>query len=206
MRSPRRSVIVSILWAVGLVLLSWPGPAAADDELKIAGFVAGLGGPLNLPVAFPVTIQIQLGIPMVQIPVLITPSTAVKSETGQQVLTNGDRVKIEAVIAGGAINATELKLEAFPEIEVTGTASGLPPAGISLPLAPNALPVTFQLTLVPGVTLTVVLNGNTKVEDEPLTLTNGAVVEIEAAVRNMMLVVTEISAGENEGENEGEND
>lgn len=184
---------------VGLWLTSWPGLASADSELKIAGFVdvppGGPGGTLSLPLgsgATPVTIQIQLGIPAVQVPVQITPSTVIQSETGLPVtLADGDRIIVDAVIAGGVIQATQLELEPFPELEVMGTAKGLPAAGVPLPLQ-SGTTVTFTLELVAGVDVAVTLTASTKVHGKRLPLTNGTIVQVEAVLRNMQLLVTEI--------------
>lgn len=148
------------------------------------------------------TVLVQLGTPPQLVPVQVTSSTKIKSETGVPLtLVDNDRVKIDAVIAGSIIQATQLELDPFPEIEVTGTAQGLPSAGVTLPL-PAGTSVTFSVLLVPGVSVTVVLTENTKVEEGPLTLTNGAIVQIEAVLQNNVLVVTEISAEDNGGDDD----
>ena len=51
-----------------------------------------------------------------------------------------------------------------------------------------------EVSLVPGVDVSVVLTENTKAEEGPLTLTNGTIVQIEAVLQNNQLVVTEVSA------------
>ncbi len=200
MRKPAaRTTILSALLMLGLSLVTWPGVAAADSEIKIAGFVdvppTGPGGTLTLPLAPgapPVTILVQLGTPPQKISIQVTSSTAI--ESGLPVtLTDNDRVKIDAVIAGSVIQATKLELDPFPELEVTGAARGLPDAGVTLPLAAGTT-VTFTVSLVPGVDVSVVLTENTKAEEGPLTLTNGTIVQIEAVLQNNQLVVTEVSA------------
>jgi hypothetical protein len=184
---------------IGLPLILCPGFAAADSAMSIAGFVdvppLGPGGTLTLPLAPgspPMTIQIQLGAPALQVPVRITTSTAIEETGSPMTLTDGDRVKLDTVIMGGVIQVTRLALEAFPEVQDSGTANGLPAAGVMLPLAP-ATTVAFTLTLVPGLDVLVVLTENTKLEEGPFLLTNGATVQIDAVVRNMQLVATQIS-------------
>ena len=188
---------------LGLTVGCWPGIAPAASTLKVSGFVdvspLGPGGTLPLPLAPgtpPATIQVQFGIPAFQATIQITPSTTVESETGRPVtLTDGDRVKVEAVIENGVIRATKLELEEFPELHMTGTAGSLPAAGVVLPL-PHGATVDFTLTLTPGINVQATLTENTKVEHGPVTLTNGGVVRVEGVVRNGKMLVTEISAGE----------
>src|SRR5262249_54028777 len=160
------------------------------------------GGTLSLPLppGSSVTIQIQLGTPAVFVPILVTSSTQVEGATSlPATITDGDRVKVDAVIDGSVLRATKLEIEEFPEIEARGTVSGLPAAGVTLPLAPGTS-IAVTLTLVPGVSVGVVLTSSTKVEDGPFTLTNGAVVQVEAVVRNNQRVVPEISAQGGNGE------
>jgi hypothetical protein len=196
MRKRARFAAVSAILLLGLSPAFWPGFASADAGLKIAGFVDVPGSTLNLPLAHgdaPVTIQVKLGIPAVQIPIQITSSTAVVSETGREVtLTDGDRVKIKGMIVDNVIRATKLELEEFPEIEVRGTASSLPPAGgVTLPV-PSGATIDVTVTLVPGVDVTVVLTEHTKVEGRH-TLANGDIIRIDAVLKDTQLVATEIS-------------
>jgi hypothetical protein len=195
MGRPSRIAVVSAVVLVTLALLAMPGLASADSGLKIAGFASVPGGTLDLPLAkgdTPVTIEVELGVPAVSIPILITSSTKIESETGLPVtLTDDDRVKVDAFVAGGVITARKLELDEFPEIEVRGTVSGLPAAGLTLPLAQGT---TADLTVevVPGVVVTVVLTDKTKVKHATQTLTNGDTVKVEAVLRNVQLVVTEL--------------
>ena len=107
-------------------------------------------------------------------------------------LTDGDRVKIEAVLVGNTIHATELVLEQFPDVEIKGTASGLPSGGLSVPLAQGTT-VGVVVTVAPGVTVPVVITENTKTEGGPEGIANGDTVTVDAVLKNGQLVVTEIS-------------
>src|SRR5438552_8781096 len=114
-----RIVVASATLLTRLGVVFGLSTAMADSALKIAGFAdvppAGPGGRLALPLASgapPVTSKVQLGNPAVQMPIQITSSTKIESETGSPVtLTDGDRVKMDAVIVGAVLRATKLKLE-----------------------------------------------------------------------------------------------
>ncbi len=187
------------------LLLPSSGWVSEDTEIKLAGFAdvppAGAGGTLTLPLApgsLPVTLIVTFGIPSVQVAVMITPATAIKSESGPPVtLADGDRVKIEAAVVNGSLQAVELELEAFPELELVGTAQGLPTAGVVLPLAPGTT-VDFTLAFgVSGASLPIRLTADTKVEGGPVTLVNGVSVEVDAVVRGLRIVATELSLESN---------
>jgi uncharacterized protein DUF5666 len=181
-----------------LLLLPWPGLASADEaDFKLKGFADVPGTSLSLPVASTVTINITFGIPSVTVPVQITPSTKIKSELGPPVtLADGDSVKVKARVVGNALVASRLEVEAFPELEVIGTVSGLPAGGVMLPL-PAGTTVDFVLQLVTGVDLPIRLTSSTKVDRESMmtvTIMNGDTLEVEAAVRDNRLVATQVGA------------
>jgi hypothetical protein len=182
-----------------LLLIPWPGLASADEaDIKLKGFADVPGTSLSLPVASTVTINITFGIPSVTVPVQVTPSTKIKSELGPPVtLADGDSVKVKARVVGNALVASRLEVEAFPELEVIGTVSGLPAGGVMLPL-PAGTTVDFVLTLVSGVDLPIRLTSSTKVDHGSmmmtLTINNGDTLEVEAAVRDNRLVATQVGA------------
>ncbi len=191
-----RIALLSTLALLSLLLGPWAGTASADAELKLAGFAQGTGGSLSLPLpagASPVTIHVTFGIPSVTIPVEIAPSTHVESTTGLPVtLTDGDRITVEAQVVQGLIRASRLQLEEFPELELSGSAKGLPAAGVTLPLAAGTT-VDFTVTLgASGVDVPVRLTANTKFHGPSLTIRNGDPVRVEAGVRNNAIVATEI--------------
>ena len=178
----------------------WSATASADAEMKLAGFAdvppSGAGGTLSLPLAVgatPVTINLTFGVPSLTIPVQITHSTRVESETGLPVtLTDGDRVTVEAVVVQGVLRASELKIDEFPELELNGTVKGLPAAGVTLPLAAGAT-VDLIVTLgTSAIDVPVRLTSKTKVHGQSLTIHNGDRVRIEAGVQNNLVVATEI--------------
>jgi hypothetical protein len=203
MCNKRRIALLPALAVIALLLLiPWPGLASADEsDFKLKGFADVPGSSLSLPTASPVTINITFGIPSVTVPVQITPSTKIKSELPPPVtLADGDRVKVKARVVGNALVASRLEVEAFPEVEVIGTVSGLPDGPVMLPLAGTDT-VDFALKLVSNVELPIHLTSSTKVEHGSLTIQNGDTVEVEAAVRDNMLVATQIGA-EREDEEE----
>jgi hypothetical protein len=187
--------------------LAWADSDDHDDrgrEMTIAGFadVPGTGGTLQLPLAAdaaPITINITLGIPSVTIPVQVTAKTKVKSDFGLPVtLVDGDRIKVDAHVVGTALQADKIEVEAFPEVELIGTAKGLPAAGITLPLAAGATQ-NFVITLgASGVDVPVRLTSNTKIRGHLTALHNGDAIQIEAAVRNNAIVITEINRARGE--------
>jgi hypothetical protein len=204
----KRIALLPALAVIALLLLvPWPGLASADEaDIKLKGFADVPGRSLSLPTASTVTINITFGIPSVTVPVQITPSTQIKSELGPPVtLAHGDSVKVKARVEGNALVASRLEVEAFPELEVIGTVSGLPDGGVTLPLAANTNPVDFMLQLVSGVDLPIRLTSSTKVDHGSmmmtLTINNGDTLEVEAAVRDNRLVATQVGA-EREDENE----
>lgn len=182
------------------VNLAW---ADSDDdrgrELSMSGIadVPGAGGTLQLPLAAdaaPVTVNITFGIPNVTIPVQVTPKTKIKSDFGLPVtLVDGDRITVDAHVVGADIRADKLQVEAFPEVELIGTAKGLPAAGITLPLAAGTTQ-NFTITLgTSGVDVPVRLTSITKIRGHLTALHNGDAIQLEAAVRNNALVITEIN-------------
>jgi hypothetical protein len=183
------------------LLLLCHGLAYADSEIKLQGFVdvlpAGPGGSLTLPLApgsSPVIVILSLGIPSVQLEVTITPSTQIEVEEGglPVTLTDGNLVQLEAVVGSGIIQVTKLEIEEFPEVDLRGTAQGLPPGGVSLPLSPGST-IDFTLSLgVPGGDLPVRLTSDTQIEGGPFLLTNGSAIEVEGVVRDFTIVITEI--------------
>jgi hypothetical protein len=194
----KRIAVLSTLALLGLLLGPWSGTASADAELKLAGIadVPGSGGTLSLPLpagASPVTIQVTFGIPNVTIPVEIAHSTHVESVTGLPVtLADGDRITVEAQVVQGVIRASRLQIDEFPELELSGSAKGLPAAGVTLPLA-AATTVDFIVTLgASEVDVPVRLTANTKFHGPSLTIRNGDKVQVEAGVRNNAIVATEI--------------
>ena len=187
-------ILLAVLFGV------WSGTASADAEMKLGGFAdvlpSGAGGTLSLPLApgaTPVTINLTFGVPSLTIPVEITHSTHVESETGLPVtLTDGDRVTVEAIVVQGVLRASKLKIDEFPELELNGTVKGLPAAGVTLPLAAGT---TVDLTVTLGtsaIDVPVRLTSKTKVHGLSLTIHNGDRVKIEAGVQNNLVVATEI--------------
>src|SRR5262245_56297351 len=81
---------------------------AASDEVKLKGFVANVpGGHLSLPLepgAAAVTITLQFGVPVVDVPVRVTPSTVIVPAAATPVpVTNGDRLEVEATVVTGVL-------------------------------------------------------------------------------------------------------
>ena len=195
-----RLVTLSTLVSLTLLVVLLGAAAPASALLKLAGFAdvspVGTGGTLTLPLpqgASPVTIHITFGVPSVSIPVEITRTTQIEFDDGLPVtLADGDRIRVEAVVNDGVIRAVKLEIEEFPDLELRGTASGLPAAGVSLPLATGAT-VNFIVTLGSSdVDVPVRLTDKTKVRGGDFTLHNGDPVRVEAAVKNNAIVATEI--------------
>lgn len=189
-----------------MAVLAGPSPhtawADSDDEgnhsreMTIAGFADVPGSTLQLPLVpgAVVVINLTLGIPAVTIPVQLTSATKVKSDFGLPVLvTDGDRVKVDIRVVGDTLRADKIEVEAFPELDVIGTVKGLPAGGVVLPLAAGTFQ-NFTLTLgASAVDLPVRLTSSTKIRGHLTSLKNGDVVQIEAAVRNNIIVITEIN-------------
>jgi hypothetical protein len=195
-----------------LGVVSWAGLVSADSDLKIAGFVdvppTGAGGTLDLPLASgdpPVTILVNIGTPAIQVPVQITSSTKIKGKGNAVTLGDGDRVKVDIEIVGSTIVATKLERDKFPEIELRGTLSGLPAAGLPLPLL-GGTTATVTLTVVPGVTVPVVLTSSTKIKDIAPVLTNGQIVTVEAVFKGGQLVATKITGAQDEEDEEDDDE
>ena len=199
----KRTAVLPVLALIGPLLTGWAGIAGAASDVKVAGIVdvlpAGSGGTLTLPLApgaAPVDLLVSLGAPSLQVLVQITPATVITAESGLPVtITDGDRVKAEAMVVGSVLRASKLEVEKFPEIELIGTAKGLPASGVTLPL-PVGQTLDFVVSLsVSGADMSVRMTGATRVEHGPLTLVNGAVVQVESVLQNFHVVVTEISVG-----------
>ena len=195
-----RTAVRSLLVLLAVSFGSWSGIAWADAEMKLAGFAdvppSGDGGTLSLPLApgaTPVTINLTFGVPSLKIPVEITHSTHVESETGLPVaLTDGDRVTVEAIVVQGVLRASRLKVDEFPELELNGTATGLPASGVTLPLAAGTT-VDLIVTLgTSSIDVGVRLTSKTKIHPPSLTIENGDKVKVEAGVQNNLVVATEI--------------
>ena len=78
------------------------------------------------------------------------------------------------------------------ELELAGTAKGLPAAGVMVPLASGAT-VDFLVTLgKSAVDVPVRLTAKTEVKGAPFTIHNGDTVRVEAGVLNNAIVATEI--------------
>lgn len=193
---------IASLLVVSLLVLG-PGLARADEEVELQGIVdvlpQGPGGMLTLPLPAGspnVTVLLEVGIPAVAIPFTITPSTGIDVEEGSSPVTlvDGDRVTLDAMIVGGTLFAIDLEVNAFPELELRGTAGGLPASGVALPLPQNSPPVDFTLDLgVAGVgPLPVRVTSDTQVEGSAFTLKNGDPIEIEGLVRDFVIAITEI--------------
>jgi hypothetical protein len=185
---------------LAVLFVAWSATAWADAEMKLAGFAdvppSGTGGTLTLPLppgATPVTINLTFGVPSLKIPVEITHSTHVESETGLPVtLTDGDRVEVEAVVVQGVLRASRLQIDEFPELELNGTVKGLPAAGVTLPLAAGATADLVVTLGTSGVDVPVRLTSKTKFHGPSLTIQNGDKVKVEAGVQNNLVVATEI--------------
>jgi uncharacterized protein DUF5666 len=205
MNSRRMYLIVLVAL---MVLLGGPlGYAWADKddddrgrEMEIAGFVdvpgSGSGATLQLPLAAgaaPVVVNLTFGIPSVTIPVTITPATRIKPASEPITLTDGDRIKVDMHVVGSVLQADRIQVEDFPELELIGTAKGLPAAGVTLPLAAGTT-LNFVLTLgASGVDVPVTLTAGTKIKAHTVAIHNGDPLRIEAGVRNNTIRVTEIS-------------
>ena len=195
-----RAAVHALLVLLAVSFGSCPGTASADAEMKLAGLAdvppSGAGGTLSLPLApgaAPVVINLTFGIPSLSIPVEITHSTHVESETGLPVsLTDGDRVTVEAIVVQGVLRASRLKVDEFPELELNGTATGLPASGVTLPLAAGTT-VDLIVTLgASGIDVPVRLTSKTKFHGQSLTVHNGDKVKVEAGVQGNHVVATEI--------------
>ena len=195
-----RTAVRSLLILLAVSFGPWSVIASADAEMKLAGFAdvppSGAGGTLSLPLtpgATPVTVNLTFGVPSLSIPVEITHSTHVESETGLPVtLTDGDRVTVEAIVVQGVLRASRLKVDEFPELELNGTAKGLPASGVTLPLAAGTT-VDLIVTLgTSGIDVGVRLTSKTKIHPPSLTIENGDKVKVEAGVQNNLVVATEI--------------
>jgi hypothetical protein len=193
-------VAVAMVASLTLLTVVLGGAAPASALLKLAGFVDvppdGAGGTLTLPLAqgaSPVTIHVTFGVPGVSIPVEITRTTQIEFDDGLPVtIGDGDRIRVEAVVNGGVIRAVKLEIDEFPDLELRGTASGLPAGGVNLPLAAGAT-VNFIVTLGSSdVDVPVRLTDKTRIRGGHFTLQNGDPVRVEAAVRNNAIVATEI--------------
>jgi hypothetical protein len=192
--------IRALVVLLAVVFGAWSGTASADAEMKLAGFAdvppSGAGGTLSLPLAAgatPVTINLTFGVPSLKVPVEITHSTHVESETGLPVaVTDGDRVTVEAIVVQGVLRASRLKVDEFPELELNGTVKGLPAAGVTLPLAAGATADLVVTLGTSGIDVPVRLTSKTKVHGQSLTIDNGDKVKIEAGVQNNLVVATEI--------------
>ena len=196
--SSTRVAVFSFLALVGLVIGPGSGTASADAELKLAGFadVPGSGGTLSLPLpggTSPVIINLTFGIPSVTIPVEITHATHIGSDVDlPAALTDGDRITVEAVVVQGVVRASRLQIDEFPELELAGTAKGLPAAGVTVPLASGAT-ADFIVTLgASGVDVPVRLTAHTKVKGAPFTIFDGNKVQVEAGIQNNAIIATEI--------------
>ena len=192
----RSTIARSILLALTLVFTIWAGSAWADAEMKLAGFADVPDATLSLPLdpgATPVTINLKFGVPSLTIPVEIAHSTHIESDTGRPVtITDGDRVTVEANVVQGVLRAFRLKVDEFPELELHGSASGLPAAGVTLPLGAGVT-VDFVVTLdTSGIDVPVRLTEKTKIHGQSLTIENGDKVKVEAGVQNNHVVATEI--------------
>ena len=205
--STKRAVVFSALAIMILLLDGFVASIAASSEIKIAGFVdvlpVGPGGLLTLPLApgaAPVNLSVSVGSPSATVVVQITSATLIETQSGLPVtITDGDRVKLEAAIVGGVLRALTLEVEDFPELELIGTASGLPTTGVVLP-PPAGRTIDFVVSLgVSGVDVLVHATGSTKVEHGPLTLVNGAAVRVEAVVQSFQVIATEVAAGVDDG-------
>jgi len=166
-------------------------------EMAISGFADVPGSTLQLPLpagASPVVINITFGIPSVTIAVQVTTATRVKPESGLPItLTDGDRIQMDMRVVDKLLHADTIEVEAFPELELIGTAKSLPAAGVSLPLATGTT-VDFNVSLgASGVDVPVRLTANTKINGHIVALHNGDTVRVEAAVRDNKIVVTEIN-------------
>jgi hypothetical protein len=165
-------------------------------EMTIAGFADVPASTLQLPLAAgasPVIINATFGIPSVTIAVQVTTATRVKSEFGLPVtLIDGDRIQVDMRVVGNLLRADKIVVEAFPELELIGTAKNVPD-GVTLPLAAGKT-VDFLISLgASGVDVPVRLTANTKIKGHIVAIHNGDTLRLEAAVRDNKIVVTEIN-------------
>ncbi len=200
----KRMFLLALMAFLALLVSPATNPVWADDdndnhgrEMTIAGFVDVPGSTLQLPLASgaaPVVINVTLGVPNVTIPIQVTPDTRVKPASAAPLtLVDGDRIQVDARVVGNALRADRIELEAFPEVELIGTANNLPAAGITLPLAAGATQ-DFVITLgASGVNVPVRLTSHTKIRGHLTSLHNGDAIQLEAGVRNNVIVITEIN-------------
>jgi hypothetical protein len=166
--------------------------AGADSDLKIAGTIAA-GGPLTLPLVAgaSATVIVALGLEQIFVPITITGQTVVEAEETLPIgLSNGDRVKIEVQLAGGALVAGRLKVDEFPELKIRGTVQGTPGGSATLPVTPGAV-LDFTIVLV-GIPLPVRVTSATRIEDLAGTINDGQVLRIEGSIRGGAIVATEL--------------
>ena len=206
-----RMLLLALVAVLAALVGPWSPAVWADSggdnhsrEMTIAGFADVPGSTLQLPLAAgasPVTINLTLGIPSVTIPVQITTTTQVKSDFGLPVtLTDGDRIEVDIRVVGTTIRADKIQVEAFPELDVIGTVKGLPTGGVTLPLAAGTH-LDFTITLgASAVDLKVRLTSSTKIRGHLTSLKNGDTVQIEAAVRSDLIVITEINHATGSGD------
>ncbi len=191
-------VLVAVLGSP-LAQAAWADSNGDDHgrEMTLAGFADVPGSTLQLPLpagASPVVINITFGIPNVTIAVQVTTATRVKPDSGLPItLTDGDRIQVDMRVVGSLLHADTIEVEAFPELELIGTAKNLPAAGVTLPLAAGTT-VDFAISLgASGVDVPVRLTANTKIKGHIVAIHNGDTLRLEAAVRDNKIVVTEIN-------------
>lgn len=189
-----RFVFLAMLVLAAIVLR--PDIGRAEGDVKLKGFVevppAGPGGTLTLPLsqgAASVTITVLFGSPPLQLAIVVTPNTF--AQPSSLTLVDGDSVKVTGRLAGGAIIATEVEREDYPETRLRGIAQSLPGSG-PLPLPPG-LVVDFVVSLgVPGGEIPVRLTSAARLEHGPFVLSNGTAIEIEGLVQDGRVRITEI--------------
>lgn len=199
----KSAILRSTLATLVLALVSFSIAWASDSELKLAGLAdvppTGPGGALTLPLASgspPVTLLVSLGEPAILVAVQITPSTAIEAESFLPVtLVDGDRVKIEGLLTGGVLQATKLEIEDFPELQLPGTAQGLPASGVALPL-PSGASVVFTLSLGSSGSVPVRVTSSTRIDEGPGVLMNGASMQVEGILRDSVVEATELDLGD----------
>ncbi len=195
-----KAKVVALTAVLLAAIVSLPGPvhghgASVQGVVDVEPF--GAGGALTLPLppgSPPVIVNLSLGIPSIQILVTITSETDIDAEDGLPItVVDGDLVEIELKPGASGLVATELKVREFPELELEGTALGVPATGVSLPL-PSGITIDFVISLF-GFELPLRVTGETQVKNGPLSLFNGVPIRIEGAIRDFVIVVTEIELG-----------
>ncbi len=215
-RTSRRTAWISAL-LVGLVIVTFAVAPASAGKIhgELRGVVDVPGSSLTLPLAAGasnVTITLFLGgVGGPPLPITITASTKVEAEdakdkvSGSVTVGDGDLIVVHGKLQSGAIVATKIELEKFPEIEAFGIVK-VPGSSLTLPLVAGASNVTITLAFggVGGPPLPIIVTPSTRVGGGmTLTLKDNDFIEVKAVLQSGQIVAVKIGE-ENESEVEDE--